>query len=78
MSQKEWLIQVDVSKRQGLQQWQQAHQNHADANRHPQDGGDEGNLGRLPGLVVLGQVRLGSLAGKAVAKKDRLCTDSTC
>ena len=55
-----------------LQVW--AYQNHADADGHPEDGGNEGDLGRLPGLVVLRQVRGGRLAGKAVAKEDRLCT----
>ena len=54
-----------------------AYQNHANANRHPENGGDEGDLGRLPGLVVLRQVRRGRLAGKAVAKEDRLCTAGT-
>ena len=50
-----------------------AYQNHAEANRHPEHGGDKGNLGRPPGLVTMRQVRGGRLAGKVVAKEDRLC-----
>ncbi len=59
-------------KLMGKEGW--THSNHAEANRHPQNGGEERDLGRVPSPIVLVcKLDLYCLAAEIASKEEGLC-----
>lgn len=65
---------LTMRKRKG----RMTHEDHAGPDRHPEDGGEERNFGRVPGTVMrVGKVQLGRLATEVASKEESLCAHVT-